>query len=166
EPVRPSSSRTKWISSSRGSMTLAYSVPLTLTVICTSGHPASSGYGAAQRADSQFAGEVALVLGRAALVGDGAAMLGRDLTGPGVAFLRRGHAAQELLGGLGREVLGADGRQADPRLPDPCPVKPDSGACRSDRPVTDPATDLLVRAAAAWFDRDRDLGEHLAMSHD
>src|SRR6185437_7081542 len=96
EPVRPSSSRTKWISSSRGSMTLAYSVPLTLTVICTSGHPASSGYGAAQRADSQFAGEVALVLGRAALVGDGAAMLGRDLTGPGVAFLRRGRAAQEL----------------------------------------------------------------------
>jgi len=37
EPVRPRSSRRKWISSSRGSTTRAWSVPFTVTVIFTTG---------------------------------------------------------------------------------------------------------------------------------
>jgi hypothetical protein len=40
EPVSPSSSRRKWISSSLGSTTRGQSVPLTVTVIFTVQHPA------------------------------------------------------------------------------------------------------------------------------
>jgi hypothetical protein len=39
EPVRPSSSLMKWMSSSLGSTTREYSVPLTFTEICTSVTP-------------------------------------------------------------------------------------------------------------------------------
>src|SRR6266571_592841 len=74
DPVRPSSSLMKWISSSLGSTTLVYSVPLTLTAICTSGSPpacwrlAGPGQRAAQRPGGELAREVALVVGGAALV--------------------------------------------------------------------------------------------------
>src|ERR1700689_2895919 len=116
EPVRPSSSLIRWMSSSRGSITLVYSVPLTVSAICTAspcsrgllahgGSPQAGSLGrAAQRPHGELIGEVALVLGWPALVRDGLAVLGRDLAGPGEALGRGGCAAQEFLGLPRREV--------------------------------------------------------------
>ncbi len=54
-----------------------------------------------------------LVLGRAALVGDRAAVLGGDSPGLREGVVGRRAAAQELLGLWRREVPGTDCRQAD-----------------------------------------------------
>src|SRR5580698_931560 len=114
-----------------------------------------------QRPGGEFAGQVPLVVGRAALVRVGRAVLGRDLAGPDEARLSGRRAAQELLG-LGRgEMLRADGGEADPGIGDAVTVQPDSRPGRAHRPVAYPAPDLLVRAAAAGPDRDPDLGQQL-----
>src|SRR5215471_202891 len=166
EPVRPSWSRRKWISSSRGSTSWVKAVPLTVTVICTSGVSAAGAVpGPAQGAHGELPGQVPLVVGRAPLIGDRPAVLGGDLAGPGEALLGGGRAAQELLGLRRGELARADRGEADPGVGDRVAVQPDRGAGRSHRPVPDPAPDLLVGAAATGPDGDPDLGEHLARRH-
>src|SRR5450755_2867176 len=98
EPVSLSSSRRKWISSSLPSTSRVWATPLTYTVICMSGvralRPAD---GPAQCPGGELAGQMPLVVGRAALVRAGPAVLGGDLAGPGEARLGGGCAAQEVL---------------------------------------------------------------------
>src|SRR5579859_5506273 len=139
DPVSPRSSRRKWMSSSRGSISRVNESPLTVTVICMSGAlAAGAGGGAAQRAHGEFGGQVLLVGGRAALVGDRAAVFGRELGGPGEVLLGRVRAAQEVLGLGGREVPGPHGGEPDPGVGDGTAVEPQGGARGGDRPVADP----------------------------
>src|SRR5215469_2947959 len=166
EPVRPSWSRRKWISSSRGSTSWVKAVPLTVTVICTSGVSAAGAVpGPAQGAHGELPGQVPLVVGRAPLIGDRPAVLGGDLAGPGEALLSGGRAEQELLGLRRGELARADRGEADPGVGDRVAIQPDRGPGRAHRPVPDPAAHLRVGAAAAGLDRDPDLGEHLAQRH-
>src|ERR1700761_8729188 len=106
-PVSSSSSRMKWMSSMRGSTSRVYSVPFTVIVISTSGRPGPGG-GPAQGPGGQLAGQVALVVDRAALVGGGLAVLGGDPPRLGERRLVGGLAAQEVFGLDRDEVLGAD----------------------------------------------------------
>src|SRR3954454_5585303 len=76
-PVRPSVSRRKWTSSSRGSTSAVRGSPLTVMVTCTAldllGQRALGG--AAQGPLCELAGQVALVVLRPAVVGDRLAVL-------------------------------------------------------------------------------------------
>src|SRR4249919_3072558 len=115
EPVSPSSSRRKWISSSRGSTSRVNTASLTVTVTCMSGGPGPRpAQRHAQGAHGELPGQMPLVVGRAALIGGRTAVLGGDLTGPGEALVGGGRAAQELLGLGGGELARADGGEADP----------------------------------------------------
>ena len=72
EPVSRSSSRRKWISSSRGSTSRVYVVAVDGHVICIVRRPRcprAARARAAQRAHGQLGGQVPLVVGRPALVG-------------------------------------------------------------------------------------------------
>src|SRR6266516_1059628 len=119
----------------------------------------------AQGAHGELGGQMPLVVGRAALIGDGAAVPGGDLTGPGEGLVSGGRAAQELLGLRRRELARADRGEPDPGIGHHIAGQPDGGPGRAHRPVPDPAAHLLVGAAAAQRDRDPDLGEHLARAH-
>src|SRR5580704_16119992 len=105
------------MSSSRGSTSRAYSVPL--TVIATLMRwPSRAGPvgGAAQGAGGEFGDQVALEVLGAALVGGGVAVLGGDFCGFLEGVVVGGAAAQVVLG-LGRdEVVGADRGQAEAGL--------------------------------------------------
>src|SRR5580700_9857632 len=87
-PVSPSSSRMKWMSSSRGSTSRAYSVPLTViaTLIVTGspGHPVG---GPAQRAGGQLGDQMPLEVLGPALVGGRVAVLRGDGARGGEALL-------------------------------------------------------------------------------
>src|SRR6266545_4870561 len=118
--------------------------------------------GPAQRAGGELGGEMALVVGRPALVGDRVAMLGGDPAGFDKGFLGGRLAAQVRLG-LGRgELLRADRGQADADVGERAVREPHGRAGRRDRPVADAPLDLLVRAAATRPDRHPDLGQQLA----
>ena len=149
-PVSPSSSRRKCTSSSRGSTSRVYSSPFTVTVICMSRLLSlGAGGGAAQRPRGELAGEMPLVVDRAALVGGRLAVLrrrsGRPRRSPPRPAVRRAGSP----------------RPPRPRSGAPTAVSPIPASVidpvgdlqhRSgggDRPVADPALDLLVRAAAA-----------------
>src|SRR3954471_7384547 len=101
-PVRPSVSRRKCTSSSRGSTSLVTSVPFTVVVICTGVPPlggdqrAGALDGAAQHAAGELVGEVPLVVDRSALVLDRGAGLGGQPAGLGEQLLRRPLLAQGL----------------------------------------------------------------------
>src|SRR5262252_5963367 len=97
-----------------------------------------------------------LVVGRAALVGDGPAVLSGDLTGPGEALVGGGRAAQELLGLRRRELARADRGEPDSGVGHHVTGQPDGGSGRAYRPVPDPAAHFLVGAATARRDRDPD----------
>src|SRR6266487_1980776 len=111
----------------------------------------------AQGAHGELGGQMPLVVGRATLIGDGAAVLGGDLTGPGEALVGGGRAAQELLGLRRRELARADRGEPDPGIGHHVAGQPDGDPGRAHRPVPDPAAHLLVGAAAARRDRDPDL---------
>src|ERR1700722_2882601 len=167
-PVSPSSSRRKWMSSSRGSTSRAYSVPLTvIAILIVTGRPSRQGPGggAAQGAGGEFGDQVALEVLGAALVGGGVAVLGGDFRGFGGGVLAGGTAAQVVLGLGGDEVLGADRGQAEARFFYGVVLELQHGPGRGDRPVADPAGHLLVRAAGAGPQRDPDLGQQLAPAH-
>src|SRR5262245_54515716 len=125
-------------------------------------YPLSPAQRGAQGAHGELAGQMPLVVSRAALVGDGPAVPGGDLAGPGEALVGGGRAAQELLGLRRRELPRADRGEPDPGLGDRVTGQPEGYPGRPDRPVPDPAAHFRVRAAPARRDRDPDLGEHLA----
>ena len=101
-----------------------------------------------------------LVVGRAALVGDGLEVLGGDLTGR--VKLRRWRARRQNSRPRRRELARLTAGEPDPGLGTASPAS--QRATRPRRPLASPrpAADLLVGAAAARRDRDPDLGEHLA----
>src|SRR5690606_13202996 len=89
----------------RGSTSRVYAVPLTVTVISMSGLLSTgTGGGPAQRPRGQLAGQVSLVVDRAALVGHRLAVLGGDPAGPGEALLGGRLAAQRRPGRRHRVV--------------------------------------------------------------
>ena len=98
------------------------------------------GGGAAQHPGGQLAGQVPLVVDRAALVGGGLAVLGRDLRRPGRTLPRRRLAAQEVLGLGGDEVPGADRGQPDAAPRPPCRprARTSTAPAARDRPVARP----------------------------
>src|SRR5690606_39598300 len=136
----------KCTSSSRGSTSRVYAVPLTVTVISMSGLLSTgTGGGPAQRPRGQLAGQVSLVVDRAALVGHRLAVLGGDPAGPGEALLGGRLAAQRRLGLRGGEVRRADRGQADAHIGHGVAVQPERRPGGRHRVVAHPALHLLVR---------------------
>ena len=146
-PVSPKSSRSRWTSSTRGSTSAERVSPLTVTVMfMTVSSPRARATAASQRPLGQLAGEVALVLGRAALVGrSGCSARRRAPPAAAIASSVTGLAAQRVLGGGGAELLGADRGEPDADLADRVAVEPDAGPGGGDRPVAGPPLDLAVR---------------------
>src|SRR5215470_20300558 len=143
-PVSASSSRRKCTSSSLGSTSRRYSVPLTVTLICIGLDLPSGGAGggAAKRPDGQLAGEMALVVDRSALVRRRPAVPRRDAPGLGEALLGGRPAAQGVLGLNGHEVLSAHRGQPDADLgydvaagPAPAAVAPAAGPAPAAAPT-------------------------------
>src|SRR6266536_4318666 len=106
-PVRCSSSRRRWTSSSLGSTSALWSVPLTLTVIrmrlrtsVVGGH----GRGVPQAALGEGPDDVALVVGRAAQVGAWRGRPGGQLGRVAEGLVVGLGAAQGVLGGRGGQV--------------------------------------------------------------
>ncbi len=118
-PVSPNVSRRRWTSSTRGSTSAVRG-------LAVDGHgdvhsdllPSRPGDRRSQRPFRQFAGEVALVVRRPALVGTRVAVLGGDRRRRSDRLLAGGAAAQRLLGGRAAELLGTDRRRVRcrPRL--------------------------------------------------
>src|SRR6478609_1480618 len=176
-PVSPSSSRRKWTSSMRPSISRVTVSPLTLMVTCISAVPSwvaclVTGHArldaldrGAQRAPRQLIGEVAFVVGRAAVVGGGRAAFSGDRAGPGVELLGRLLAAQRLGDRGDAAGVRADRRQAHPGVGDDRPVHPDRGARGGDRPVARAPLDLRVGTRPVRTHGDPDLGEDLVVLH-
>ena len=114
-----------------------------------------------QGALGQLAGEVTLVLGRAALVGARRAVLGGERRRRGDRLVGGRSAAERVLGGRGAELLGADRGEPDPDLADVVAVEPDAGPGGGDGPVAGPPLHLAIRRTSAGTDRHADLGDHL-----
>src|SRR5436190_4895870 len=105
---------------------------------------------AAQRALSEHAGEMALVIDRATTVGARRTVLGRDLARLREQLVRRRLAAQELLSAV--EVYGRhpDRAQGDAGVGDRASIDPHSRRSRGNGPVAGATLHLLVRAAHTW----------------
>src|SRR3954451_3299775 len=124
-PVRPGVSRMKCTSSMRGSMSCDTCSPLTVIETLMSGLlVVRARHRPAQRAAREHAREVALVVDRAAAVGAGRAVLGRDLVHLREHLLARRLAPQELLGA--REMYGreTDGAEREAHVADDAVVHP------------------------------------------
>src|SRR5260370_41392482 len=90
-----------------------------------------------QRPRGELLGGMPFVAGGAALVRAGPAVLAGDLAGPHEARLGGRRAPQEVLGLGRREVLRANGGEADACRTDRVTGQPDRRPGRADRPVTD-----------------------------
>src|SRR3954471_8144949 len=168
-PVRPSVSRRKCTSSSRGSTSRATSVPLTVIVTCMSASLSGGGgvggavEGPREGAPGELLGQVALVVHGAALVLDRCAGRARQVRGLREEVLA-GPLPDEDGGRVGRQPLEPEGRQPDRGVGDGAVLgHPERGARGADRPVPDPPLDLLVGVAAAGPDRKPDLGEQFVL---
>src|SRR5271165_6451617 len=115
------------MSSSRGSTSREYSVPLTVTasLIASASRPAPrhgtcprSADGLAERPGGELPGQVPFVISRAALVRDRAAVVGRELSGRSEMLLARGLADQVFLSFCGRKVGRADRSKTDASVRD------------------------------------------------
>src|SRR6266498_3663357 len=164
-PVRRSSSRRKWTSSSRGSTSALRSVPLTLTVIrmrlrtsLVGGHDR----GVPQAALGEDPDDVALVVGRPAEVGAWRGRLRGQLGRFAEGLVTWLGAAQRVLGGGGGEVGRPDGGQADAGLGDAAVLaegEPDRHGGGGE--VADLALQLEVAAAGALAARHSHAGDQL-----
>jgi hypothetical protein len=103
-----------------------------------------------------------LVLGGAALIVDGRAVLGGESRRGVEQLLRWGLPHQRLLGAL-RADLATDRGERDPGIVDRPAVHGDRGPGGGNRPVADPPLDLLVGAARAIAEGDADLDQHLTL---
>src|SRR5262245_45876505 len=99
---------------------------------------------------------MALVVGRSPLIGDRGALLGGEVAGQLDGRLVGGATPYRGLGRRGTEVRRVDRGEADAHLRDRVAVEPDRDAGGGDRPVADPALDLLVGAAATGPNGDAD----------
>src|SRR4051812_43034357 len=117
-PVRPSSSRRRWVSSSRGSMSRVYCPPLTRTVISMSGLPSGACRGTLQRPGHELGDQRPLVVDGAALVGGRRAVLGGNASRLGEGLVGGRPAAEGVLGLGGDEVRRTDGGEPDAHLGD------------------------------------------------
>src|SRR4051794_32101531 len=119
-PVRPSVSRRKWTSSSRGSTSAVRASPLTVTVISTVldllGERALGR--AADGAQRELLREVTLVVGGAALVGDRLAVGRRAARRLGEGLLGRRTPAQRVLRPARPWGVRADRGERDARVGD------------------------------------------------
>src|SRR6478752_1582209 len=177
-PVSPSSSRRKWTSSIRPSISRVTVSPLTLIVTCMSAVPSVAALraglvagdagpdafdGRAQRAAGELVGEVPLEVGAAPVVAGGRAALGSEGPRPRVQLVGGSLAPQHLgdRGHAGR--VRTDSREPDPGVGDDVAVHPDRSPGGRHRPVAGPPLDLGVGAGAVGPDRDPDLGQHLVV---
>src|SRR3954469_16578378 len=122
-PVYPRVSRMTWTRSWRGSTSVVWSAPFSLTLISMAVlapplQAAGRLEGPGQAATDEDLHDVPLVLGGAADVGDGIARRGREPAGFGEGLVGGLRAGQALFGLGGLDVLGADGGERDPRPAD------------------------------------------------